>query len=64
MIKFSFNFIPIILLQGTNHLGQLALTNAEQQNQVHIPTADYFYPKNKQFSSHRNHYELANDQTS
>jgi len=46
----------------TNHLGQLIMADDEPPSQVKIYSNDYYYPKTKQFSNHRNHYQIPDDQ--
>ncbi|CAF1434184.1 unnamed protein product [Adineta ricciae] len=48
---------------GTNHLGQLVAIDEQTPHRISIQPSDFFYPRNKQFSSHRNFYEIADDAT-
>ncbi|CAF0966951.1 unnamed protein product [Rotaria sordida] len=48
----------------TNHLGQLVMADPEEPSQVKVQTTDYFYPKSKQLSNHRNYYQVSDDQAS
>ncbi|CAF0781133.1 unnamed protein product [Rotaria sp. Silwood1] len=47
-----------------NHLGQLVMADDEVPSQVKVQTTDYFNPKSKQLSNHRNYYQVADDQAS
>ncbi|CAF0962744.1 unnamed protein product [Adineta steineri] len=45
----------------TNHLGQLVAADDDPSNRIQIQSSDFYYPKNKQYSSHRNNYEIGDD---
>ena len=44
-----------------NHLGQLVTADDDAPSEVRIGDADYYYPKTKGNSSHRNFYEINGD---
>ncbi|CAF4004892.1 unnamed protein product, partial [Rotaria sp. Silwood1] len=48
----------------TNHLGQLVAADDEGAGQLRYSDSDYYYPKVKGFSSHRNYYEVSEDKRS
>ncbi|CAF3807178.1 unnamed protein product [Rotaria magnacalcarata] len=45
----------------TNHLGQLVVADDGPSSQVKVYDSDYYYPKIKGFSSHRNFYQAPED---
>ncbi|CAF1193894.1 unnamed protein product [Rotaria sordida] len=48
----------------TNHLGQLVMADSGGPSQITYFDSDYYYPKVKGFSSHRNQYEAIDDKSS
>jgi len=47
-----------------NHLGQLTIADDQQNDQVKLYGNDYYYPKTKGFSSHKNFYQMTEDEKS
>ncbi|CAF3018673.1 unnamed protein product [Rotaria sp. Silwood2] len=45
----------------TNHLGQLVAAEDDGPGQLKYHDSDYYYPKVKGFSSHRNYYQIKDD---
>jgi hypothetical protein len=40
------------------------MADEETPTQVQVQTTDYYNPKNRQLSNHRNYYQVADDQAS
>ena len=60
---FSISVILFFDLQTTNHLGQLTIADDQgNAGDINPYVGDYYFPKVKGYSSHRNNYQMPEDQ--